>query len=99
MCFPEAKTNFGESTSAKEEPKEPPVAGEGGESGDTGERSTENAPEDGKTEVDGEAAEGETSGKSGTNEQGKKKKKKDAAKKVEWVLNSEHECEPMLSNH
>ncbi|KAI5622982.1 heterochromatin protein 1-binding protein 3 [Silurus asotus] len=77
---PEAKTNSAESTSAEEEQKAPPEAPEGEESGDAGEKSTEKAPEDGKTGEDGEAAEGE---KSGAEEQGKKKKKKDAAKKVE----------------
>ncbi|MCJ8744602.1 hypothetical protein PDJAM_G00120600 [Pangasius djambal] len=77
----EAKTNSGESTSAEEEQKAPPAEGE--ESGDAGEKSTESAPEDGKTGEDGESAEGEKSEKSGAEEQGKKKKKKDAAKKAE----------------
>ncbi|KAB5537199.1 hypothetical protein PHYPO_G00116120 [Pangasianodon hypophthalmus] len=79
----EAKTNSGESTSAEEEQKAAPPAPEGEESGDAGEKSTENAPEDGKTGEDGETAEGEKSEKSGAEEQGKKKKKKDAAKKAE----------------
>ncbi|KAM9443743.1 heterochromatin protein 1-binding protein 3 isoform 2-T2 [Clarias gariepinus] len=81
---PEAKTNSGESTSAEEESKEPAAAPEGEEKAATGEKSTEKAPEDGKTGEDGETAEGEKSEKqSGADEQGKKKKKKDAAKKAE----------------
>ncbi|XP_053509469.1 heterochromatin protein 1-binding protein 3 isoform X1 [Ictalurus furcatus] len=79
----EAKTKSGESTSAEEEQKAAPAASEGEESGDAGEKSTKNAPEDGKAGEDRETGEGEKSEKSGAEEQGKKKKKKDAAKKAE----------------
>lgn len=89
VCFSEAKTNSGESTSAEEEQKDPAAAPEGEQSGDAGEKATEKAPEDGKPGEDGENAEGEKSEKSGAEEQGKKKKKKDAAKKIEWVTKSE----------
>ncbi|XP_060766872.1 heterochromatin protein 1-binding protein 3 isoform X2 [Neoarius graeffei] len=79
----EAKTNSGESASAEEEQKAPAAAPLGEETGDAEDKSAENAPEDGKTGEDGETAEGEKSEKSGADEQGKKKKKKDGAKKAE----------------
>lgn len=82
MLFPEAKTSTGESTSKEEKHKEPPAA-EGEESRRAGEKPTENPSVDGKTGEDGDATEGEKSDKSGAEEQGKKKKKKDVAKKVE----------------
>lgn len=97
LHLPEAKTNSGESASAEEEQKAPAAAPLGEETGDAEDKSAENAPEDGKTGEDGETAEGEKSEKSGAEEQGKKKKKKDGAKKAEWVTESKRARECFLN--